>query len=74
MTTFVTHRNHQAAKARRLTRAAREQMSPQRRAERQVERLVFGLVIGLAAMACWTAADTLPSVVTASAMPAAFIA
>ena len=65
MTTFMSHRNAQSYSAGRFVRDARGQMSKKRQSERKVERLVFAMVVGLSGMACWTAADTLPQVMTA---------
>ena len=67
MTTFMTHRNAQSYNAGRFVREARTKMTPRRKAERKVERIVFAMVVALSGMACWTAADTLPSVVVADA-------
>ena len=67
MTTFMTHRNAQSYNAGRFVKDARSRMSPRRQAERKMERAVFAMVIGLSGLACWTAADTLPSVVVAGA-------
>jgi hypothetical protein len=65
MTTFITHRNSQSYTAGRFVREARAKMTPRAKAEKRAERLVFGMVLGLTAMACWTAADTIPSVMLA---------
>lgn len=65
MTTFMTHRNAQSYNAGRFVKEARTKMTPRRKAERKVERLVFAMVVTLSGMACWTAADTLPTVVMA---------
>ena len=65
MTAFMTHRNAQSYNAGRFVRDARTKMSPRRRTERKVERIVFAMVVALSGMACWTAADTLPTVMMA---------
>ena len=74
MTTFMTHRNAQSYNAGRFVREARTKMTPRRKAERKVERIVFAMVVALSGMACWTAADTLPSVVVADAATTQVIA
>ena len=68
--TMMSHRNHQSYDAGRFVRAARKSMAPKRKAERQVEHMVFAMVACLSGLACWTAADTLPTTVLADA-PAA---
>lgn len=69
MTTFMTHRNSQSYAAGRFVREARRQITPRRQAEKKAERLVFGMVMALTAMACWTAADTIPDVMVAGELP-----
>ena len=70
MTTFITHNNAQSYDAGRFVKGARTKLTPRRKAERKVERIVFAMVVALSGMACWTAADTLPAVVTADLAPA----
>ena len=74
MTTFMTHRNAQSYTAGRFVKDARRQLTPRRKAERKMERIVFAMVVGLSGMACWTAADTLPSVMVAGGAPIEVIA
>lgn len=69
MSTFMSHRNAQSYSAGRFVKEARGQMSTKRKAERKLERFVFAMVVTLSGMACWTAADTLPSIVVAGGAP-----